>query len=64
MTEEVRQKILQWIYDNHSHHEGSDRVELDMGSGEVTEHVDEYECFDGDKPYVNSLELEEFVKSL
>ena len=64
MTEETRQKILEWIYNNHEHHEGSDRVELDLSTGVTKSHMDEYKCPDGNKPYVNSLDLEKFIKEL
>jgi hypothetical protein len=51
MTEEVRQKIIQWIFDNHQHHDyaGGNRY---------------LDCPDADQPYVNSIELEKFIKEL
>lgn len=64
MNQETLKKILDWISANHEHHNGSDRTEMQLGTGEVTVHKNEYICFDGDKPYVNSLDLEEFIKSL
>lgn len=63
MTEEIKTKILQWIMDNHEHHEGSDRTEMNLSDGYVVTHKDEFLCNDGNKPYVNSLALEEFVNS-
>ncbi len=63
MDDNTRKKILDWIYDNHMHHEGSDRTEMDI-DGTVTYHKDEFVCSEGDSPYVNSLDLEKFIKEL
>lgn len=61
MSDEVRQQILTWIMDNHEHHAYED-IERQDGSGTFDEvWVD---CTAADSPYVNSLELEKFIKSL
>ena len=44
--------IKQWIFDNHQHH------------AEGGWNDDEYICQDGDKPYVDSLELEKLIDGL
>lgn len=64
MTEEARQEILQWIFDNHMHHDHTDV--LVSGDGGVGSEYDEdfVNCEDSDMPYVNSLELEKFIKEL
>jgi hypothetical protein len=64
MTEDTKKKILDWIYKNHMHHDGADRSELDLSTGKIVEHHEEYVCSEGDKPYVNSLDLEKFIKEL
>lgn len=64
MTEETRKQILEWVYDNHQHHAGAKSVSMDLDTGKVTENDGESECWDGDKPYVNSLDLETFIKEL
>lgn len=64
MDKQAQQAIIKWIFDNHQHHEGSDRTEMNLSDGYVVTHKDEYLCQDGDEPYVNSLELEKFILSL
>lgn len=46
----MKDQILQWIYENHDHHENADE--------------DVAGCVDKDYPYVNSMELEKFIRSL
>jgi len=67
--ESFKQKILEWIYRNHDHHEGAEgRVAtLDLDNNTMSAFEDEQStalCNDGDKPYVNSLDLEKFIKEL
>lgn len=69
MTEAIKQKIVQWIFDNHNHHEDSKRSEATLDIDEKT--MSEFqeiegtcECPDADYPYVNSMELEKFILSL
>lgn len=51
MSEEIKNKILKWILENHEHHtEDEDTLMTN--------------CIDGDFPYVNSVELEKFIKML
>ena len=61
MTEDVRQKILKWILDNHQHHAHED-IEVPDKSG----YYDEVwsDCEDASYPYVNSLDLEKFIKEI
>jgi len=54
MDEETRKKILDWIFKNHNHHK-----ECWCGNDSC-----EHNCYDADFPYVNSLELEKFIKKL
>lgn len=61
MTEEVREKILQWIFDNHNHHDYED-IPRNDGSGISDEKF--VDCPESDYPYVNSLDLEKFIKEL
>lgn len=58
MDEKTRQKIIQWVFDNHDHHDEATIQEID-GT-----YSTELVCTDGEYPYVNSLELEKFIKSL
>lgn len=52
MTEEVKAEIVKWIFDNHEHHEFSyDGMDDDIQL-----------C--SDRPYVDSLDLEKFIKEL
>jgi len=65
MNEETRKKILDWIFKNHEHHAESESFSIDIQSGE--EHScdgSKCKCSDGNYPYVNSIKLEEFIKSL
>lgn len=64
MTEKTRQDILNWIYSNHEHHEGAKNTSINLETLEITENESESACHDGDYPYVNSLELEKFIKEL
>lgn len=67
MNEDLRQKILQYIYDNHNHHTGADGVAFDYIDGKWVESnmtVTLDPCPDNDYPYVNSIELEKFIKEL
>lgn len=50
----IKDKILEWVYANHDHHEFTDE-ELPKGV---------YGCFDRQYPYVNSIELEKFIKEI
>jgi len=52
MNEETKAKILQWILENHEHHDMYD------------DDTPACDCYDGQYPYVNSLELEKFIKIL
>ena len=54
MKEETKEKILNWIYKNHHHHEFCDEELSKDFKG----------CYDNDYPYVNSLKLENFIKNL
>ena len=54
MTEEIKQQIIKWIFDNHNHHDNADDETVNV----------EDKCWDADYPYVNSLELEKFIKSI
>lgn len=72
MEKETRQKILDWIYENHCHHstKKSAKLPVKVFKGnkwvalEDVEYVDESDCLDGNYPYVNSLDLEKFIKEL
>lgn len=69
MDKQTQEAILKWILHHHQHHEGSDRSEamMDIDEGTMTEfeHIEgTSRCRDGNKPYVNSLELEKFILSL
>ena len=65
MTEETREKIIKWIFDNHNHHSGAEHSSMPLVDDAEFEHFeDESTCPDGDSPYVNSLELEKFIKEL
>lgn len=55
MKKEIKDLILKWIFENHEHHIG--------GETSDRRNIDPY-CEDGDEPYVNSLKLEEFIKSI
>ena len=72
MNEEIKQKILDWILESHDHHGDFIEVSLPVRvkvdgkwveAGSFSVDTKPW-CWDGDKPYVNSLELEEFIKSL
>lgn len=52
MNEETKKKIIDWILANHEHH--------DMHDDDTPACM----CYDAQYPYVNSLELEKFIKSL
>lgn len=51
---EVLDQLQQWVLDNHDHHRANDPA------GEEIEPI----CFDGDKPYVNSLDLVKKISEL
>lgn len=53
MDKAIEEKIIKWIFDNHEHHFLKD--DQDDNS---------YVCEEGDYPYVNSIELEKFIKEL
>lgn len=55
MNEEIKKKIVEWIFNNHQHHDGHTPCGDDECGGG---------CVDNDYPYVNSIELEKFIKSL
>lgn len=57
MNEETKSKILKWIFDNHEHHAW-------VPPHNPTYDDEEPICQDGDEPYVNSLALERFIKTL
>lgn len=52
MTKEEKKKILDWIFANHEHH-----IEIDQYSTDAP-------LICEDAPYVNSLELEKFIKEM
>lgn len=61
MDEITRQKIIQWIFDNHMHHDYED-IPIE---GTTDEYDEKYvDCAESEYPYVNSLELEKFIKEL
>lgn len=62
--EEIKQKVIDWIIENHQHHEGSDRAEMRLPDGKITTYKDDYLCTYGNYPYVNSLDLEKFIREL
>ena len=72
MTEETRAKILKYISDEHMHHDDAIDMKFPIkiqrnGIWEELEPVyvnTPSTCMDGDSPYINSLELEEFIKGL
>lgn len=59
MTEKIKQKIVQWIFDNRQYHTPIGNV-YDPDAAPI----DKDECVWDENPYVNSLELEKFIKSL
>jgi hypothetical protein len=61
---DIKKQIIDWIVENHEHHEGSDRAEMSLSDGKIVTHKDEYLCTDGNYPYVNSLELVRFIEQL
>ena len=61
MNEDTKKAILQWIHDNHRHHAYED-VPRDGEDGVFDEKW--VDCPEASYPYVNSLELEKFIKSL
>jgi len=61
MDDATKEKILKWIEDNHEHHSYED-IERQDGSGIFDEKWSD--CTDSSFPYVNSIELEKFIKSL
>jgi len=48
------EKVLEWVYDNHNHHAYADQKLPKNHEG----------CYERDYPYVNSIELVEFIKSI
>lgn len=69
MDEIVRKRILDWIFQNHEHHVGGERaifnLDLEKGTMEKEEHeTPGVLCEGAEYPYVNSLELEAFIKGL
>lgn len=64
MSKDIKKQIIDWIIENHEHHEGSDRAVMSLDDGNVTTRKDEYSCSDGNYPYVNSLKLVEFIEKL
>jgi hypothetical protein len=54
-----KNKILKWIFDNHEHHYLCEAYNLI----EQKEIPILSKCEHGDKPYVDSLALEEFIES-
>jgi hypothetical protein len=57
VTQEERDLIVKWIFDNHEHH-------TDVAPNANTPDISYPVCNDGDYPYVNSLALEAFIKGL
>lgn len=57
MDEFTKGLILKWILDNHEHHAW---VQPDNPTYDEEPPV----CEEGDYPYVNSMALEEFIRSL
>lgn len=51
---EVLDDLQQWVLDNHDHHRANDQA------GEEIDPA----CYDGDKPYVNSLDLAKKISEL
>lgn len=68
MTEETRKKIIDWILENHEHHYAAEKwvsqINDDGSNTPFAKQNGESECNDGNYPYVNSMELEKFIKSL
>lgn len=61
MNEEVRKKIIEWIFENHMHHSYEDVPR----EGTTDEYDEKFvDCDEAEYPYVNSLELEKFIKEL
>lgn len=61
ISEKTRQIILQWIYDNHLHH---DHEEI-LREGSTNIYDEKWvDCDEAEYPYVNSIELEKFIKEL
>ena len=65
MSEETKAKLLNWVYENHDHHDHED-ILVKGKEGQVgSEYTEKWaDCTDAEYPYVNSLALEEFIKSL
>jgi hypothetical protein len=60
--ERMKEKIIQWIFDNHMHH---DYEEVLVKCGPPAIYDEKYVgCQDAQYPYVNSLDLEKFIKEL
>lgn len=59
MRKEEKERIIQWIFDNHNHHHGVPGYDL-IGKKNIP---DTTKCENGYYSYVNSVELEEFIKS-
>ena len=58
-------KIKQWIFDNHEHHHNSESFSIDLETeSQKYEDGKKCKCVDGNKAYVNSIELEKFIKTL
>lgn len=55
INEKTRKEILFWIFDNHEHHKDDYSKESKIKINK---------CFDSEFPYVNSIELEKFIKKL
>jgi len=59
MRKSEKEKILNWIFENHEHHYGCPGFSLtDNRKIKNTS-----KCSDGDSPYVNSMAFERFIKS-
>lgn len=64
MDEVIKEKIIQWILNNHMHHECSELNSINLKNCKIEYSPGTTACVDGNYPYVNSLELEKFIESL
>lgn len=58
-------KILEWVSCNHFHHEFSEGVSINLGTGEVKDiKLPEFAngCMDNEYPYVNSEKLKRYIE--
>ena len=64
ISKKTKDKILNWIFENHEHHHGAYARVFNFETGEFENKPNVSKCFEGDSPYVNSKKLEKFIKEL